>query len=239
MTGTLFVQFPITRSSLLGHDWSGRGTSPSSCCSVPLLWPAGLQAVRVLGGWRYPWGIASLIISYTHTLPSLPLMNLSRHATIFPRADHPPRPFLPLGRTQRREKGDAGGRHAVLGVFPGDKPFGTLGSAWTSSPGHEPAVPRPNAPPASGGRRHLAGPRGAADAVPGASTAPGSALSLPRPSVTRRSLAPFHLLSQEMPLLLLGFPREAPVSVAGGAVCVNASPTCTERRLFPYDQMLG
>lgn len=37
-------------------------------------------------------------------------MNLSRHGTIFPRADHPPRPFLPQGRTHRPGEGDAGGR---------------------------------------------------------------------------------------------------------------------------------
>lgn len=58
----------------------------------------------------------------------------------------------------------------------------------------------------------------------------------PRPGVTPRSLAPFHRLSQEIVLPPLGFPRAAPVAVAGGAVCVNASPTCTERRLFPYEQ---
>lgn len=101
--------------------------------------------------------------------------------------------------------------------------------------GHEPAAPGPAAPAAGGGRRHLAGPRGPAGSVPGASTAPGSSLS-PRSGVTPRSLAPFHRLSQEIVLPPLGFPRAAPVAVAGGAVCVNASPTCTERRLFPYEQ---
>lgn len=37
-------------------------------------------------------------------------MNLSRHGTIFPGADNPPRPFLPQVWAHRPAEGDAGGR---------------------------------------------------------------------------------------------------------------------------------